>query len=234
MCLWRCSGRIPPCRFRHLTAAGSPWHPCAASVPSSLLPCVCLSSHLSLPVRTPVIEFRDCPNPVRLPLNLIASLRTLFPSKVVLVGIAALGRIFLGEIRPTQTRFLEQVSGIGSLLATSSVTAAVLATILFHLRAPQASWWPPCTCPPHPSLTASMVFPKHKSVFLPGAENQTRVTPTPNPATASYWSWNNTQASCGHFLGPLAPSHPSTPWTSSCLSSGTCHGLCMGRSACPL
>lgn len=33
-------------------------------------PALCLSSHLSLPTRTPVIEFRDCPTPVRLLLKL--------------------------------------------------------------------------------------------------------------------------------------------------------------------
>lgn len=177
---------------------GSPWHLRVAAVPASLLPCVSLHTslslrgHQSLNSGTVLLQYDFF-------LNSIASLMTPFPRKVVLMGMAALGHIFPEKKQPTQTSFLRHASGIGSLLATSSVTAAVLATVVSLLRAlrPPGGLPAPATVHLHPM--ANMVFPKHKSVFPLGPKTKVERPPhltlrrlpaglgvTPRPRVAAF------------------------------------------------
>lgn len=145
------------------------------------------------------------------------------------MGMAALGHIFPEKKQPTQTSFLRHASGIGSLLATSSVTAAVSATIVSLLRAlrPPGGLPAPATVHLHPA--ANMVFPKHKSVFPLGPKTKVERPPhltlrrlpaglgvTPRPHVAAFSAhWLTAAASpplntldflrspVRHSLGPL-------------------------------
>lgn len=88
------------------------------------------------------------------------------------------------------------------------------------------------------TLQPAWSFQNTNQCFLQGLKMKVERPPTPNPAAAPCWSWNDTQASCDRFLGPLAhgrllptPQHPGLPPVSRLALAGasawgSLHDLC--------